>query len=513
MRLNPYIIKDHIGSIPLCGRLLSDRLQCSILRPAFYTNCINFNSELLYIVPSQRLLHPDHIPEHICFVLTEPPEKTLLGSKADLLYPDRHTEPALLLDALLELFQYFSRWEMNLYKSFSDQNPLQALGDCSVDILRNPAFISDSAFRLLCCYERQKPRQFRYFEPGDSGAYIAEDSIQELLSNDDFLSTWATDEPSLFGSDLEHGICLYQNISVFSKKIARVVLSQIDEPIRDGDYAILNFFSGFVAQALEHQDTILFSRHPAYLDQALLDLAHGVCENYSQLLSQIHALNWKQNDPYFCCIIHAPRDSKIGSISNACQRLEDGIHGSCAVKDEEHIFFIVNLAQAEQNRDTATSVIAGLLREFLFKAGISMEFHDFYRLPYYYRQAHIALTLGQQYDDTLWSYRFENYMLHYITEQSTRELDAEALCPAGLLKLLRYDRKKGRSYAATLRIFLENNMNTASTIRKIHMQRATFLYQLNKIQELTGLNLQNPETRLLLLIAYQLLDRENKLTS
>ncbi|MCD8198083.1 MAG: helix-turn-helix domain-containing protein [Lachnospiraceae bacterium] len=154
--------------------------------------------------------------------------------------------------------------------------------------------------------------------------------------------------------------------------------------------------------------------------------------------------------------------------------------------------------------------MAEQLREFMLRAGISIEFQDLARLPYYFNQASIALDLGSRYDSTLWSYRFEHYMLSYVAEQCMQELDAEALCPIGLLKLREYCREKGRDYDVTLRIFLENNMSIANTIRKIHMQRATFLYQLNKIQKIMGVDLQNYETRLQLMIAYQLLDKESK---
>ena len=129
-------------------------------------------------------------------------------------------------------------------------------------------------------------------------------------------------------------------------------------------------------------------------------------------------------------------------------------------------------------------------------------------LPQYYKQADIALRLGSKYEGMRWTHPFEQYALRYVADECTKVLQPETLCIQGLRKLMEYDKEKNRNYTDTLRVYLENNMNVAVTIRKIYMQRATFLYQLKKIEEISGLNLKDYNTRLYLMLSYLLLDKE-----
>jgi purine catabolism regulator len=83
----------------------------------------------------------------------------------------------------------------------------------------------------------------------------------------------------------------------------------------------------------------------------------------------------------------------------------------------------------------------------------------------------------------------------------------EALYPEGFLALERHDKAKGTNYVDTLETFLDCNMNIADTIKKIYMHRNTFLYRIDRIKELLGMDLDNGATRLLLWIILKLRKR------
>ena len=53
-------------------------------------------------------------------------------------------------------------------------------------------------------------------------------------------------------------------------------------------------------------------------------------------------------------------------------------------------------------------------------------------------------------------------------------------------------------------------MSVTQTIRKIYLQRASFQYQLQKIQEITDANLDDFETRLHILLSFRILDMERE---
>jgi PucR family transcriptional regulator, purine catabolism regulatory protein len=63
-----------------------------------------------------------------------------------------------------------------------------------------------------------------------------------------------------------------------------------------------------------------------------------------------------------------------------------------------------------------------------------------------------------------------------------------------------YDRKHDGELVQTLKVFLQNNA-VAGAARELHVHRNTLLYRLERIQEITGSNLEDGETRLALYVA------------
>ena len=62
--------------------------------------------------------------------------------------------------------------------------------------------------------------------------------------------------------------------------------------------------------------------------------------------------------------------------------------------------------------------------------------------------------------------------------------------------LLSYE--NGEELIRTLYAYFERNGNLKKTANALYIHRNTLLYRLERIQEITGLNLDNPETRLAL---------------
>ncbi|HCT92437.1 MAG TPA: hypothetical protein DF613_13835, partial [Lachnospiraceae bacterium] len=264
--------------------------------------------------------------------------------------------------------------------------------------------------------------------------------------------------------------------------------------------------AGFVKKILQNDCSACFSHHPQDFDQTLLALSHNLIYSSQHLDALVKSCGWKQDDVYCCFKIFAVKDQMVGSLENACLRLEKIVDKSYAIIDEKYILFLVNLESCGKSCADVKAEMALHFRDFMLRAGISAEFRELKRLSQYYEQASIALAIGMKSDPTKWTYPFEQYALRYMARQCTELLDPKALCIPGLLRLMEYDRKKGRNYAQILRVYIDNNMNVAETTRKIFVQRATFLYQLKKIKEITGLNLKDPMTRFYLACSYYLLD-------
>jgi purine catabolism regulator len=78
--------------------------------------------------------------------------------------------------------------------------------------------------------------------------------------------------------------------------------------------------------------------------------------------------------------------------------------------------------------------------------------------------------------------------------------ELQAFCQEYLGRLAEYDRKRGRSLMGTLEAWLRHG-TIAQTARALHVHRNTILYRLERIQDITGLDLEDGETRLILYLA------------
>ncbi|MCD8249569.1 MAG: helix-turn-helix domain-containing protein, partial [Lachnospiraceae bacterium] len=91
-----------------------------------------------------------------------------------------------------------------------------------------------------------------------------------------------------------------------------------------------------------------------------------------------------------------------------------------------------------------------------------------------------------------------------------QDMSSSSLVKERFFRLEKYDRKHGTSLRETLRVYLDHDRNLARTSDELYIHRSTLQYRLEKIENLTGFDLSDPETRFQLLFTYRLLDWEQQ---
>ncbi|MGB3633109.1 MAG: helix-turn-helix domain-containing protein [Rubrobacteraceae bacterium] len=67
-----------------------------------------------------------------------------------------------------------------------------------------------------------------------------------------------------------------------------------------------------------------------------------------------------------------------------------------------------------------------------------------------------------------------------------------------VLPLSDYDSKRGSGLIRTLSVYFDTGTNASETADRLFLHRNSLLYRLERIQELTGLDLKEPDSRLAL---------------
>ena len=241
------------------------------------------------------------------------------------------------------------------------------------------------------------------------------------------------------------------------------------------------------------------------LMEELLQHKHIIPPN--RITAALATVSWHYNHTYFCFLLRpktaSVQDKDLITLSGA---LSGSIPESGHILYSHEIFFVVNLSRNTMSREQILSLITPFLRDNLLLISSGPEFQDFKLLYYFYRLAQQSMAIGMKSDPTFWHFHVENYLLDILIQKCKYHTLPEAFIPNGLNSLIVYDRQHGTDYTGLLKIYLECERSIVRTIKQAYLHRNTFLYRLDRIKEISGLDLDDPKMRLTLMICFKMLE-------
>ena len=149
--------------------------------------------------------------------------------------------------------------------------------------------------------------------------------------------------------------------------------------------------------------------------------------------------------------------------------------------------------------DRFTWELGGLLKRQGAYCGISYECSDILKLSQYYNQARISADFGDHESGSV--NRCQDYALEYIYGRMRDTLNTDILSPVPDI-LEAYDRNNGTDYYNTLVYYLLFERDQSRTAKKLCIHRNSLAYRIRKIEELTGVCLDNPKMRIYIILTY-----------
>lgn len=148
-----------------------------------------------------------------------------------------------------------------------------------------------------------------------------------------------------------------------------------------------------------------------------------------------------------------------------------------------------------------------LLYEYDFSCDVSRSFTSIEDIPQYRRQSEIALQIGRQYQPSAFLHKYRELTLTAITDSIIMSLGYDnAIHPA--VSLLEWvDETRNTAYLETLETNVLSGYSSQETCEKLHIHRNTLNYRLSRIEELAGIDLKNPDTRIHLAISFLMRER------
>lgn len=419
-----------------------------------------------------------------------------------------------LLEAVADLFQKLQIWDCQLKDAQNESMPLLEFMSFGQRTLLHPYNIVDHNFSIVY----KSPGYDEYFNSPMTEniqghlTSISLDRANELIVDEEFHRTKNWDSLFIYPSypSKEKFLC----INIFS---GNTFLARMSMPIHKGwskldpgEAQLYLHFARYVRKMYMNYTEDNLVRHPNdrmhNLFRALIsDTVH---KNVEEIEEIVHLYGWEIDHEFSLIKLQFFGGSKWNTAAQfICQQLEREWFNSCAIVEEDGILWVVNSSLSARNKFDKSffQSLALIVREYICKAGVSDTFHDINQIRDYHLQAKAALEIGQKKDTFLWYYRFGDYVLEIMIGKQCRDFTSEQLCHKGLTKLLEYDRLHETEYSKTLYFYISNEFNITRAADKLFVHRTTFIRRLDRIKEISGIDLKSSDEILHLLISFKML--------
>ncbi len=426
-----------------------------------------------------------------------------------ILYISEDDSIPIVCNKVQGLFLYYQDWEEKLHKALMNHTEIEMLCKLSGHIFYNMIHVYDRNLFLLGS-ANEKHSEVIWEDDKDTGKKVLSmETINNFKYEKKFKDTMSTRGVQMYDDDFSPERVMYINLWEGDQYVGRLCISETNRKFTMTDQEMAKNLAEYIRCSLKW-DNDRNDQESRILESIFIKLLDDKIVDEHSLSYRLNGYDWKRHDRYICIRIKMDeRDFKISSGEVTCHKLEIQFPYSFAFLYEESILMLVNTTKMDTQLQKFYSSFIIFLREGVFKAGISMVSDDFFQIREYYEQSNIALEVGQKADPMFWCYKFEDYVAAYVLIKGMKGYPARMFCPEGLTKLMAYDDTHRSELLHTLKIYLESNMNIAHASEKLYIHRSTLLYRIERIQKISGLDLQNPEIRFRILISLHLLKYED----
>lgn len=184
-----------------------------------------------------------------------------------------------------------------------------------------------------------------------------------------------------------------------------------------------------------------------------------------------------------------------------------GLRGGVLAQARENEVVIFCALESKAGIDTARHIAENIRHqahaEFLnhpLAIGIGRPVDALSGLRDSYREARQALSMARRLAEPHPLY-FGELNVYRLLFQLEHTPELEAFCREMIGTLIEYDRAQGTDLVETLSAYFTHKGNLSQTAEALFVHRNTLLYRMERIREISGLDLDNPETRLSIQLA------------
>ncbi|MCQ2500094.1 MAG: helix-turn-helix domain-containing protein [Lachnospiraceae bacterium] len=442
-----------------------------------------------------------------CYICTSMPAMSHPKKTSIILIKDSINESDLY-NNLQEIYDFYDEWANTCMQNVENFQDFRSLINTTYQMLHIPLCLMDNQFSIVA--QACNPRA-SYILFGENGT-VSIDTVNDLISNP-HLRHLETAHGEL-DFDYDQNYKLY-NFHYHNRYAGRLVMAITDTDQAGRESLILNQLAEYIEYLLRRFGSFHSTSNAQHLLRTFLsESLSGIVCTPQNLLRLQQNTGWTDEHKYMMVsFLPEHRLKKELYPPYLISQVEELWADACAVEADGDVVMIINMSiNGEKNLADFYQSLAYMVRDGLMIAGCSRIFHDLKDIEIFYRQSRFAIEFGQKKDSTRWYFRFNDYALDYLFSYGTGIFKPEQVCHPVLLQLQEHDQNRQTSYYITLYTYFESQFNMSHAAQKLFIHRSTFISRMERIMEMTRLNLDDYDTRLYLEVSFRILNKPDPAT-
>ena len=441
-----------------------------------------------------------------------------------VMYPDgSFPDLAGLVNRLQECFSRFRAWHERMELHFLSGDSFKAVLEELGTTFGFLAVLVDKNLRYMAVADIAQ-KNLPWIDYGDM---LPPEQTSILMEDENFRTATTHDHAFIYNSPKykdrffkewvpgETAYYYCYNLKINGVYEARLLISQVSQDAIGGGLGMAEYMGSKLTQLLIHHNASKQQESEVrQIYETLADLLHGIPKKPEEIARGLKAAGWNSGDRY--CLLYCRFFEKSSiSVTRRYNQiiLESYFPQSRVLVEEDDLYCVLNVTKAcrGQKEESVRAILhkqldlAVFLRDNLCQAGISREMDGASELKDLLVEARYALETGAGSGGTSWYYYYDDVILQIMCAEMTRNLKARQLYHPAIVTLLEYDRDNETELVKTVYEYIRNQYNVTRTAEVLYVHRTTALFRLDRIKILTGIDWENPRTRLHLAMTFELM--------
>ena len=409
-----------------------------------------------------------------------------------------------VINTVQRIFDRCDDWVEQLNALVLRSGSIQRALKLSADMVGNPLVVMGIDFTLTAESKGNNLSQgVRLF----TDEMVNLEYMNAYIQDETYKKSIESEVPMLLPAFINGCRMISMNLWTKGEPTHRVVVLETQKKLTEGDKCLVAQLASYLEYIILHEPSF---QEKDDLDDVCRTIVTDRTADYLTMSNRLAALGWSSRHEYFCLVLQTARGDKEHTAGTICKYIKKQFPHSTSFQVHQEIVCFFNLTRTDQTEEEVEASLIYFIRDSYLKAGYSRTMEGHMNLRRQYLQAKIALDVGGRKKPYVWIHKFDQIVLTYIMEQTTKRLPASMLCHERLLELKKLDEIHHSEYMLTLRTYLEQNLNATQTANEMFIHRSTFLYRLEKIKAVLQSSLEDPDEIFYLNLSLRLLEQEEK---